>query len=160
MTATVAAPQPAALTIPTRLFGPLTVPPDSCITFPDGLPGFGGVRRFVLLPSVGAGLYWMQSVDDGSLVFLTVDPFRVVPGYAFQVPDGGDPETVAVLAIVTLGPKGGPCTANLRGPLVIDFAARRGRQLVQTEAPWDVLHPVDLEPLLPADDSSSGRAGR
>jgi flagellar assembly factor FliW len=139
-----------SLTIPTRLFGPLTVRPELCVRFPDGLLGFAGERRFVLLPAAADGVYWLQSVEEPGLAFLVADPFPAYPGYAVDLEDD-DPALGAatpplVLAIVTLPRPGVPggATANLRGPLVIDLEGRTGRQLVLADVPWSTQEPYAL----------------
>jgi len=135
------------VTVPSRLFGPLEVSPDAWITFPVGLPGFGGEQRFVLLPATGDRTFWMQSIDDGALVFLLVDPFPLVEGYEVEVADGGD--DVAALAIVTMpDERDSPATMNLQGPIVIDFATRLGRQHILTDQRFGTRHPLDLKALL------------
>ena len=142
------------LTIPTRLFGPLTVSSEVCIAFPDGLLGFAGERRFVLLPAAQEGLYWLQSAEESGLAFLLVDPFPAFPGYVVDLgdgaPAGGDPDATPplVLAIVTL-PRaaGGRPTANLQGPVVIDLVARRGRQTVLPASGHGTQEPLELEAL-------------
>ncbi len=138
--------------VDSELFGTLSVPGDMCVTFEAGLLGFGGVQRFVVLPAAQEGVYWLQGVDDGSLVFLVIDPFRHVPGYSLSLSDADrsvavttDETEMAVLGIVTL-PRGKKetCTVNLQAPLIIDFSTRRGGQLVLAECWYGTRHPVDL----------------
>lgn len=133
--------------IPSRLFGPLEVPASSCINFPDGLLGFGGERRFVLLPAADADIFWLHAVDQGNLAFLVIDPFANFPGYEVDLPevDENRVNTTMVLTIVTLGgTMDAQCTANLQAPLVLDLAAREGRQIVLQDVAHPTRHPVDL----------------
>ena len=138
--------------VDSELFGTLSVPEDVCIAFEQGLLGFGGSQRFVLLPADPEGVYWLQGVDDGSLVFLVIDPFRYVPGYSVSLTDVDrsidvtkDETEMAVLGIVTLPrSKKETCTVNLQAPLIIDFATRRGSQLVLAECQYGTRHPVDI----------------
>lgn len=152
-----AAPAEELLLVPTRLFGPLHVKPAACLTFPDGLLGFAGHHRFVLLPAAPEGLFWLQSTEDSGLVFLLGDPLRFTPGYAPDLGEGlpGDDAEAGLLAIITLPRQPGlPPTMNLQGPILVDFAARCGRQVVLGGGPWPVQQPVDLAPFL-----GRGRAG-
>ena len=83
-TAMTAQTDPSALVrVNSELFGTLSVPKDMCVTFEAGLLGFGGVQRFAVLPAAQEGVYWLQGVEYGSLVFLVVAPYRHVPGYSF-----------------------------------------------------------------------------
>jgi flagellar assembly factor FliW len=143
-----AAPAGETLFIASRLFGPLTVPRSDVIVMPEGMLGFAGERRFIMLPAAPDGIFWLQSIDEGGLVFLLVDPFIYFPGYVVDLPDLPDPapgEEVAVLTIVTL-PRGEAeaCTANLQGPLVIHFPSRVARQVVLSDSHYHTKHPLDL----------------
>jgi flagellar assembly factor FliW len=136
------------LFIASRLFGPLTVPRNDVIVMPDGMLGFAGERRFILLPAAPEGIFWLQSVEESGLVFLLVDPFIHFAGYEVDLPDVPEPgpgEEVAVLTIVTLPrERGEGCTANLQGPLVIHFPTRVARQVVLSDSRYHTKHPLDL----------------
>jgi flagellar assembly factor FliW len=123
------------------------VPQSELILMPEGMLGFAGERRFVLLPASPEGVFWFQSAEDGALIFLLVDPFLFFPDYvvdAPEIPESRTPE-VAALTIVTLPrQRGDECTVNLQGPLVIDFVNRQARQVVQGDPRYHTRHPVDL----------------
>lgn len=142
-----AAPAGETVFVASRLFGPLHIAPSDLILMPEGMLGFAGERKFVLLPASPEGVFWFQSVDDGALIFLLVDPFRFFPGYvvdAPEIPESRTPE-VAALTIVTLPrQRGDECTANLQGPLVIDFVNRNARQVIQEDPRYHTRHPIDL----------------
>jgi flagellar assembly factor FliW len=143
--------QPAGdeVIVPSRLFGPLSVRPEAFLTFPEGLPGFAGERRFILLPASSAGVYWLQSADEGALAFLLVDPFPIFPGYSVDVPGDESEAAPMVLAVITLPrEEGGECTANLQAPIVLDLARRSGRQLILEQPSVGPRHPFDLRGLL------------
>ncbi len=131
------------LTIPSRLFGPIQAPRDSLLTFDDGILGFAGERRFIIVPAAAPDLYWLQDCSDAGIAFLLGDPFKFFPDYApdLELPDTEEP---GVLCIITLAPRGQPCSMNLVGPLVIDFAARRGSQVVLEPGLYMARHPLDL----------------
>jgi flagellar assembly factor FliW len=134
--------------VASRLFGPLSVPPGDIIVMPEGMLGFAGERRFVLLPAAPEGIFWLQSVDDGALIFLLVDPFKFFPEYVVEspeIPEPGPDERVAVLSIVTLPrERGSACTANLQGPVVIRFPERRAQQVILTDQRYHTRHELDL----------------
>jgi len=134
------------LTIPSRLFGPIQAPKDSLITFDEGILGFGGERRFIIVPAAADGLFWLQDCSDAGIAFLLGEPSQFFPEYApaLQLPDTDEP---GLLCIVTLAPRGEPCSMNLQGPLVFDFVARRGWQVVLETGGFTTRHPVDLTAL-------------
>ena len=137
----------ATIRVASRLFGPLEVVVDECYTMPEGMLGFAGERRFVLLPATARGIFWLQSVDDGTLIFLVIDPFEFFPAYEVDLPDlpeRGDEHTV-VLTIVTLPRhQGDQCTTNLQAPLVLDLRDRSARQVVGEDLRYHTRHEVSL----------------
>ena len=135
--------------IASRLFGPLTISTDQIITFSDGLPGFAGERRFVLLPAAPEGYFWLQSVEQGSLAFLLLDPFVTFPGYTVELSDVDAEGGPMVLAIATLPRASGESwTANLQAPVVLDLERRQGRQCILPEAGYGPRHA--FQPAAPA----------
>jgi len=158
--------EPDLLHVASELFGPLSVAPGDCLVFPEGLLGFAAQRRWVLLPAAARGVYWLQSCDEGALVFLVVDPFDFVADYAVDVADDDPvargterPEDVAVLAIVTLpATPWAAATMNLQGPLVVNLRTRLGFQRVRRDAAYGPRHAIDLRSRLAL--SSSGERRR
>lgn len=147
------APLPPATTgetvfVASRLFGPLTVPREDILCMPEGMLGFAGERRFVLLPAAPDGVFWLQSVDDGSLIFLLVDPFPFFAGYEADIPDIPEtvaPGDVAVMVIVTLPRQPGEdCTCNLQAPLVVQLPTRTARQVILQDPRYHTRHPINL----------------
>lgn len=138
----------STIQVGSRLFGPIEASSTDCITMPEGMLGFAGERRFILLPAATEGVFWLQSVDDGGLIFLLVDPFPTFPDYCVDVPEAlpGDNDTeIAVLSIVTLPRQpGDECTVNLQGPLVLDLANRTGRQVIVDDPQYHTRHSIDL----------------
>lgn len=118
--------------------------------FADGLLGFPELRRFTVEATEVEGVYWMQSTECDMLAFVLADPFVVVPGYSVELGRGElgafrdvDPACLGLLAIVTIR-DGESATANLQGPLLLDFDRRLGRQIVLRESAWGVVCPVEL----------------
>lgn len=135
--------------VASRLFGPLSVNPGSFITFLDGLPGFAGERRFILLPAAPEGVYWLQAVEEGSVAFLLVDPFPIFPGYEVELPDDdGAGAPPIVLSVVTLPREDEPSTANLQAPVLLDLERRMGWQAILADSGYGARHPFDLRTVL------------
>ncbi len=145
---------PHALNVPTRLFGPLTIPLESCYDFPLGLPGFPALHTFALLPAAPSGLHWLQSVEEPALAFLLIAPDRLVPDFDRQPVKAGPGDLL--LAIVTLPvEEGAPATANLQAPLLLDPVRRTARQYILERSPWGFHHPVPRACLTGPSSSSS-----
>lgn len=144
---------PPQMIIQSDLIGEIEISPDELIDFPGGLFGFPDCRSFVLLPAARDGLFWLQSAEHGALAFLLIDPFRAFTGYTIDLgpADRADlcvtnQEDVVVLAIVTLPRSREQMpTANLQGPLALNLAARRGKQLAVADTQFGVRREVDLD---------------
>ena len=134
------------VTVHSELLGPLTVAVDSVFTFPTGLFGFPECRTFVLVPAGREGFYWLQSGEHATLAFLLADPFHFFAGYAVELSAGdradlrvANAAEVAILCVVTLPQtRTESPTANLQGPIALNFSARLGRQLALSESEWGV----------------------
>ncbi len=140
--------------VESEVLGPLTVSADHVLDFPDGVLGFPDARRFVLVAAARDGLYWLQSTEHASLVFLVLDPFLHFPDYAVEIPasnvaglSAASHADIAIFTIVTLSAGADvPCTANLQGPLAINLSGGIGRQLVLRNGDLGVRRAVQLEP--------------
>jgi flagellar assembly factor FliW len=132
-------------------FGELSVAEERVITFPGGILGFPDAKRYVILDYEGdVPFKWLQSVDDPALAFLVAVPTVVKPDYSLclkkaDLTDLGEcnDEDMAILAILTV-PEGNPkgMTANLRGPLVINAATMKGKQVVLQDDNYPIRYPI------------------
>lgn len=141
------------LTINTTRFGELEIEEKRVIHFPEGLIGFPGQKKFVFFEhKPGSPFGWLQSVENGDLAFVTIDPFLIEQDYlgdltkeerALMQPDPSG--KALVFALVTI-PPGNPekMTANLLGPLVIDTESRQGRQVILANSGYNPRHPIPL----------------
>jgi flagellar assembly factor FliW len=126
----------AAMNISTTRFGRLTIRETDVLTFVDGLIGMEDCRRWVLLADAhNPALAWLQCLDRAEVALAVVSPRRFVPSYRVRVarrdvePIGlGEPASAQVLVIISQSE--GSLALNLKAPLVIHLAERRGRQIV------------------------------
>ena len=141
--------------IETTRFGTLDVEERKVITFPDGMPGFEEHRLFTLVPhhtadgGKGSPFVWLQSMEDGSLAFLAMEPHQAFPDYAPRVPraelealslteEAARPRLYSLLTI----PQGDPVgiTANLMAPVVVNARARIAKQVVLNTDQYGLRH--------------------
>lgn len=136
--------------IETKRFGSLEVEENQIITFPEGLPGFSGQRRFVLVDlQEGSPLKFLQSVDDPDLAFLVAEPLTFFPGYrvlvqpedltpiALEMPERG-----IVVAIVSVPEEFKQATVNLKAPVVINPETALGRQVIVEGEEYGIRTPL------------------
>jgi len=138
-------------TISTTRFGQFEFDELDVVTFPTGILGFPGHQRFVLVAhKENSPFRWLQSVDEGNLAFLVVDPMTFFPHYAPEMESSdaaylqlSEESPRLVYTMVTI-PKGLPesMTVNLAGPIVINAETRYAKQIVLTDDDYGTKHPV------------------
>jgi flagellar assembly factor FliW len=138
--------------VATKAYGLVDVDERQRITFPNGLFGFEAFREYVLLDAERQPFYWLQSLDVEQLAFVLVNPFLFRPDYEANISNeelaeiGIDsPEKALIFSIVTIPPDGGPMTADLQGPLVINRGTRTGKQAILNDARWKTKHDIMAE---------------
>ncbi len=132
----------------TTRFGTIEVDEERIVCFQEGLPGFPQARRFALLEhSHESPFHWLQSVDDGALAFVVMDPLLLDQNYLHAIPGEAlaDLEIqaatqAAVLVIVNIQRERSSITANLMAPLVINPGNRRGKQVILLGSGYDIRH--------------------
>ncbi len=119
----------------TTRFGVLEVDNDRLITFPDGIPGFPDVKRYILMDYRDTSLKWLQSVDDPDIAFIVAEPKIFSPDYSVKLDDTvrqyleiKDESDLAILVIVRV--ENGNIAPNLHGPLLLNAENMRGVQIV------------------------------
>lgn len=122
--------------INTTRFGSLEVADEDVIRFPAGLPGLNDCTTWVLLADAHhEALGWLQSAQQEDVALAVVTPGTFVSGYELRI---GRTELGCELSqrrddlhvLVIVGKNERGITLNLKAPLVIDLAARLGRQVV------------------------------
>ena len=129
--------------VKTKTMGTVSVDDKNIIEFPNGLLGFEDFHRYALIESEYKPFFWMQSLDESSLAFLIVDPFIIADNYELDVDDKALSEIdvassadVIVWAIVTVPSDGGPVTANLQGPVVVNKKNNLALQVILADTKW------------------------
>lgn len=139
------------VTMRTSRFGEIEIPATQVIKLPQGLLGFPAQQHFALLVhKPGSPFFWLQSVEDPALAFVAMNPYLLAPDYKVDLTNedrqdlqlSGE-EPLMIYGLVTI-PRGKPAemTINLMGPLVINTAARVGKQLVLNNSDYSHRHPV------------------
>lgn len=113
---------------------------ESALDFPDGIPGFPSVRRFLLTDLTeddDVPFQVLQSIEDPDLSMVVTIPWAFFPDYAPEIDEADradldlhDPEDAVVFCAVTAEPDSGAFYVNLLGPFVVNARTRRGRQVV------------------------------
>ncbi|MGI6711727.1 MAG: flagellar assembly protein FliW [Bacillota bacterium] len=117
------------------------------ISFRKGLPGFEGIKEFVLRDNPGSIFYWLIGLPENQVRFLLVDPFVFFPKYTFDLDDRDkenliieNPRDVLVFAIVSIPEKVSLATANLLAPIIINRTTWEGQQVILENSPYTTKH--------------------
>ncbi len=117
--------------------------------FPAGLVGCPTWRRFRFEQgAAGPTVHRLRGLDSDVSLFV-VDPFTIDPDFSVELSDEeaaeldlSDPSEALVLVTLTVRESPRSITANLLGPLIVNAATGRGRQVVLNGSPYVVRHPV------------------
>ena len=132
-------------------FGPLEIPEDKIITMERPVLGFEKLKHFCLIEMTElAPFHWMQSTEDPTVAFLVMNPVIFFPDYRIeinsqeiaelQVTDSASVETYVIL---TIQKEKSDISANLQGPILINTANNKGKQLVLVNSRYHVQHSIN-----------------
>lgn len=126
----------------TRLFGEIDIDDDKIITLEGGMIGFPFLQKFTLIydeenEKKTSSIMWLQSMDEQEVAFPVVHPNEVKPDYNPTVNDEmlaplgeiGE-ENVYVLVTVTATADVKNATVNLKAPIIINTATKKGCQMI------------------------------
>jgi flagellar assembly factor FliW len=142
-------------------FGECSYRDSEVLEFPWGLPGFGHLRKFVVLQVAGQdGFIWLQSLDDTNVALPLADPWSVfedydphLPHYATAALGIEDPEDFVIMCVVVVTKEAKERTMNLLAPIVINLKTRTGRQVMLENSGYSARTPMPRRP------SQAGGAG-
>ncbi|MFN8638332.1 MAG: flagellar assembly protein FliW [Dehalococcoidia bacterium] len=102
-----------------------------------GLAGFEHLHRYAIIPEDDSPVEWLQSLEDPTVAFATIEPFLFYPEYAFELSDHDCdelglrvPQSAIVRCLLTLSTSADQITANLLAPLVLNRDTCKGRQVI------------------------------
>ncbi|HKK32689.1 MAG TPA: flagellar assembly protein FliW [Desulfomicrobiaceae bacterium] len=133
----------------TTRFGIVEYDPAQVLLFPDGLPGFEVLRRFLVMPNpTGGPFFWIQSVEEGDVALILTDPTNFFPEYAVR-PDTeelaglniGEEDDCHALSVVTVR-EDKSVTLNLAGPILFAPKTNRAIQVVLQNSRYSSREPL------------------
>jgi flagellar assembly factor FliW len=137
-----------SMKIKTSRFGKLDLEDKDVITFPEGLIGFEEKKLFTIVENKpGSPFKWLQSLDDGELAFIIIDPKVFMPAYApcflrsdLEALQLQVPQDAVMYAMVVVPKNPQKMSANLLGPVVINPGNSRAKQIVLSESKYTTCH--------------------
>jgi flagellar assembly factor FliW len=139
--------------VQTIMMGEVEVDEKAIITFPNGLPGFGGAKRWFFAGEDEDVIKWMICLDCGHICLPVTSPEVVDPSYSPDVPEENLKRLMlssldeGILMVVLNLPRDKPWmgTANLLAPIVINPSLRLGEQVVLMDERYSVRTPLVSE---------------
>jgi flagellar assembly factor FliW len=136
----------------TARFGNMDVEDSHIITMRGPILGFEKLSRYVLIDKKEeSAFWWLQSVEDGAVVFVVVNPFLIKEDYKPELPEDDvklleiESQTdVLLLGIVTFGSKPPEISVNVRGPIVINWKKKLGKQIILADSSLDVQYRLQV----------------
>ncbi len=139
--------------IGTRKFGEIIIDEKKILTMPEGLPGFPGFDRFVLLEDEKTAPFcWLQSLDEPDLALVIMDPLVFMPDYKLGLEEfimerkwtGVKEDDLLVYVVVNISgeEEDKKITANLMGPLVMNSKNNEVIQVVLSDADYSYQYDI------------------
>lgn len=133
-------------------FGTIDVEEDAVLSFPDGLIGLPGSRYALLAHTEASPFWWLHSVDHADIAVPVTKPWLFFHDYEVKVSDDDarklqldEPAGAEILCVVRAAEELEDFTVNLVAPIVLNAAARLGRQVINEIAGYDVRQPLFAE---------------
>ncbi len=137
----------------TRVFGEIDIEEEKILTFPAGIIGFPELTQFTLIhdeeKGTGAGIRWLQSLQETGFAMPVMDPLVVKPDYNPEVNDellepAGNitAENMLVLVTVSVPTDVKLMTVNLRGPIIINADEKKACQIIVDGDDYAVKYPI------------------
>jgi len=133
-------------------FGPLKVTEDKIIRFVKIIPGFEGLRDFVLIEHDSNGVFkWLQSLDEPSTAFLLTFPSLFRAGYTVPLRShyledlfAETTEEITVLVMVAASKLKGSVSLNLKAPILFNPLKMRAMPCIIDRDEYECRFMVEL----------------
>jgi len=133
-------------------FGPLQAGEDKIIRFARPIPGFEGLRDFVLLDHDGNGVFkWLQSIDNPGAAFLLTFPVLFKANYTVPFRESyledlsaEKAEEVSVFVMVSASRQKGSVSLNLKAPILFNPQKMRAMQCIIDSDEYECRFMVEL----------------
>lgn len=136
--------------IQTTRFGQVQFEEEDSISFFEGILGFDGLKKFVLLDDPNDDIFaWLQSCDEPAIAFPVLEPELFAPQYKptvakadFEALKMTDMSRARILCIVTIPDDPTLMTANMKAPVIVNVPMRSARQCVLQDNNLAIREPI------------------
>ncbi len=136
--------------VKTTRFGDIEIDDKDVIALPAGVIGFPELKQYVLLDHDQESPFkWLQSLEDGAIAFVLINPLLFKPDYLVEVNEAEvadlaieSEEEAVVSVIITMPSDPQKMTANLKAPVIFNLKNRRGRQVILNNSEYTTRHNI------------------
>lgn len=133
-----------------KIHGEIEYEENNIITFNKGIPGFNGLKQFILLDLKEYEPFkLLQSLKDDEISLIVTSPYEFFKEYEIKLSDEtiknlniDSPNQVMILTTVTLNSDVKKITTNLQGPIVINTSSHFGEQIILDNSKYKVKSPL------------------
>ncbi len=134
------------MNIATSRFGDIDVDESKIIDMRGGILGFEHLKKYILhMQDEKNPFWWFQSLDDGKIAFVVINPFITKADYKPVIDDNDtkllgieNAEHVVLLAIVTILQNPFSVSVNLKAPIVVNTEKKIAKQVVLEDQTYPV----------------------
>ncbi len=136
--------------IQTSRFGSVEISEDDILNFSEGILGFAGLDKFVLLDDPHDEIFaWLQSCQNPQVAFPVLEPELFTENYKIEL-SRHDLDALQIkslegtrsFTIITIPEDPTQMTANLKAPIVINLQTRHARQCVLQDNHLAIREPI------------------
>jgi flagellar assembly factor FliW len=132
----------------TSRFGQIAFEEKEILFLPKGILGYSQLSKYVIIEKDEYEPFkWLQSVEESDIAFVIVDPTFFFPDYKLELHEKELEELnfqqmkeLMPYVIVTVPSDTSQTSADLLGPLVINFKKRIAKQVVMPNSPYTTKH--------------------
>lgn len=136
--------------IQTGRFGAVQVNEVDQLNFPEGILGFNGLRRFVLVDDPDDEIFaWLQSCERPEIAFPVLEPDLFATNYKINLTKSEleflqmkELSKARFFCIITIPEDPTLMTANLKAPIVINPSMHLARQCVLQDNDMSIREPI------------------
>lgn len=133
-----------------KINGEMQYKENNIIIFKKGIPGFNGLKKFILVDLQEYEPFkLLQSFEDSEISLIVTSPFEFFHDYEIKLSEEtinnlkiDSPEQVMILTTVTLNSDVKKITTNLQGPIVINTSNNIGEQIILDNPKYKVKSPL------------------
>ncbi|HYE83654.1 MAG TPA: flagellar assembly protein FliW [Clostridia bacterium] len=122
--------------VKTKFFGELEVQEKDIIAFEEGIPGFPGLKEYIMINDDSNEYFqYLQAIEEENVCFIITSPYFIIPDYSVDISDDSvkklgieEEKDVMLFSIVTIPEDMKQMTVNLKAPLVVNLKNRKAMQ--------------------------------